>query len=79
MTSHLGPLTIDEGAEAPVYLALLPAGEQKVKGKYVWNDKAIREWNDEVIEEWNEKAIKEWNEKVIKERKDKAIKELNGK
>jgi len=44
MTSHLGPLTIEEGAEAPVYLALLPAGEQKVKGQYVWNDKTIKNW-----------------------------------
>jgi len=45
MTSHLGPLTIEEGAEAPVYLALLPEGEQKVKGQYVWNDKSIKKWD----------------------------------
>lgn len=44
MTSHKGPLTIDEGAEAPVYLALLPPGEQKVKGQYVWCDKTIKKW-----------------------------------
>lgn len=44
MTSHKGPLTIEQGAEAPVYLALLPKGEQKVKGKYVWNDKTVKDW-----------------------------------
>lgn len=44
MTSHKGPLTIEQGAEAPVYLSLLPAGEQNVKGCYVWNDKTIKDW-----------------------------------
>ncbi|XP_022178716.1 carbonyl reductase [NADPH] 1-like [Myzus persicae] len=44
MTSHKGPLTIEQGAEAPVYLSLLPAGEQNVKGRYVWNDKTIKDW-----------------------------------
>jgi carbonyl reductase 1 len=44
MTSHKGPLTIEQGAEAPVFLALLPKGEQKFKGQYVWNDKTIRDW-----------------------------------
>lgn len=44
MTSHKGPLTIEQGAEAPVYLALLPAGEQEVKGQYVWNDKTVKDW-----------------------------------
>lgn len=44
MTSHKGPLTIEQGAEAPVYLSLLPAGEQNVKGRYVWNDKTVKDW-----------------------------------
>lgn len=44
MTSHKGPLTIEQGAEAPVYLALLPAEERTFKGQYVWNDKTIRDW-----------------------------------
>ncbi|KAL4130886.1 hypothetical protein QTP88_008263 [Uroleucon formosanum] len=44
MTSHKGPLTIEQGAEAPVYLSLLPAGEQNVKGRYVWFDKTIKDW-----------------------------------
>jgi len=45
MTSHKGPLTIEQGADAPVYLSLLPAGEQNVKGRYVWNDKTIKDWS----------------------------------
>lgn len=45
MTSHKGPLTIEQGAEAPVYLALLPEGEQKIKGQYVWNDKTVKDWH----------------------------------
>ncbi|VVC41122.1 NAD(P)-binding domain,Short-chain dehydrogenase/reductase SDR [Cinara cedri] len=44
MSSHKGPLTIEEGAEAPVYLALLPEGEQNVKGQYVWNDKTVKDF-----------------------------------
>ncbi|XP_060840951.1 carbonyl reductase [NADPH] 1-like [Rhopalosiphum padi] len=44
MTSHKGPLTIEQGAEAPVYLSLLPAGERNVKGCYVWNDKTVKDW-----------------------------------
>ncbi|KAL4130884.1 hypothetical protein QTP88_008261 [Uroleucon formosanum] len=44
MTRHKGPLTIEQGAEAPVYLSLLPAGEQNIKGRYVWFDKTIKDW-----------------------------------
>lgn len=44
MTSHKGPLSIEQGAEALVYLALLPDGEQTVKGQYVWNDKTVKDW-----------------------------------
>ncbi|XP_050424936.1 carbonyl reductase [NADPH] 1-like [Adelges cooleyi] len=44
MTSHKGPLTIDEGAVAPVYLALLPEGEKNIRGKYIWCDKTVRDW-----------------------------------
>jgi len=46
MTSHKGPLTIEEGADAPVYLSLLPAGEQNFKGRYVWNDRSIKDWSN---------------------------------
>jgi carbonyl reductase 1 len=44
MSSHKGPLTIEQGAEAPVFLALLPKGEQTFKGQYVWNNKIIKDW-----------------------------------
>jgi len=46
MSSHKGPLTIEEGADAPVYLSLLPAGEQNFKGCYVWNDRSIKDWRN---------------------------------
>ncbi|XP_029342840.1 carbonyl reductase [NADPH] 3-like [Acyrthosiphon pisum] len=44
MASHNGTLTIEQGAEVPVYLSLLPAGEQNVKGRFVWSDKTISNW-----------------------------------
>ncbi|XP_050053008.1 carbonyl reductase [NADPH] 1-like [Aphis gossypii] len=44
MTDHKGPLTIEQGAEAPVYLSLLPPGESDVKGRYVWCDKTVKDW-----------------------------------
>lgn len=44
MTSHKGELSPDEGAEAPVYLALLPSNIDEPKGQFVWNDKSIVEW-----------------------------------
>ncbi|KAJ6648873.1 Carbonyl reductase [NADPH] 3 [Pseudolycoriella hygida] len=45
MTSHKGPLTIDQGAEAPTWLAILPANNAaNPKGQYVWNNKAIVDW-----------------------------------
>lgn len=45
MTSHKGPLTIDEGAVAPSWLAVLPANNAKnPKGAYVWYNKTIVDW-----------------------------------
>ncbi|CAI6351697.1 unnamed protein product [Macrosiphum euphorbiae] len=46
MKTHDGrtTFTVEQGAEVPVYLSLLPAGEQNVKGCYVWSDKTIRNW-----------------------------------
>lgn len=44
MTSHKGPLTPDQGAEAPVYAALLPKNVDKPRGQFIWNDKSIVEW-----------------------------------
>ena len=36
--------TPDQGAEAPVYLATLPAGVQSPKGEFVSSEKNIKEW-----------------------------------
>lgn len=44
MTSHKGPLTPDQGAEAPLYLALLPPNVDSPRGEYIWNDKTIASW-----------------------------------
>ncbi|KZC07366.1 Carbonyl reductase [NADPH] 1, partial [Dufourea novaeangliae] len=43
MTSHKGTLTPDQGAEAPLYCALLPENTD-IKGKYIWFDKSLVEW-----------------------------------
>ncbi|KAJ8979440.1 hypothetical protein NQ317_003219 [Molorchus minor] len=40
MTSHKGPLTIEEGARAPLYLSL----DSNLKGKYVWFDSHVVDW-----------------------------------
>jgi len=44
MTSHKGPLTIEQGAMAPSWLALLPENVEEPKGAYVWFDKRIIDW-----------------------------------
>ncbi|XP_050053007.1 carbonyl reductase [NADPH] 1-like [Aphis gossypii] len=44
MTSHKGTLTVEQGAELPVYLSLLPPGERDVKGRFVWCDKTVKDW-----------------------------------
>lgn len=44
MTRNAGHLTVEQGAETPVYLALLPEEEKKLKGAYVWCDKEIINW-----------------------------------
>ncbi|XP_023325467.1 carbonyl reductase [NADPH] 1 [Eurytemora carolleeae] len=43
MTSHKGPLTIDQGAESSIYAALLPPGTP-VRGEYIWKDCTILDW-----------------------------------
>ncbi|XP_046392165.1 carbonyl reductase [NADPH] 3-like [Ischnura elegans] len=49
MTSHKGSLTIEEGAVAPLYVALLPATDSTTpKGAYVWKDKTILEWTQKL-------------------------------
>jgi len=44
MSSHKGPLTIEEGAKAPVYLALLPPNITSPKGAYHWCDCKLMDW-----------------------------------
>ncbi|TRY78303.1 hypothetical protein TCAL_01717 [Tigriopus californicus] len=43
MTSHKGPLTIDEGARSSLFAAMLPANTE-VKGQYIWEDCKILDW-----------------------------------
>ncbi|XP_017767427.1 PREDICTED: carbonyl reductase [NADPH] 1-like [Eufriesea mexicana] len=43
MSSYKGNLTPDQGAEAPVFCALLPENTD-IKGKYIWYDKTLVEW-----------------------------------
>ncbi len=43
MTSHRGPLTVDEGARASVFAATLPA-RTDVKGKLIWCDCSLQDW-----------------------------------
>lgn len=43
MSSHMGPLSIDEGAMASIYAATLPPNTQ-VRGKYIWEDCTIKDW-----------------------------------
>lgn len=44
MTGQEGDLTVEQGAEAPLFLALLPKGENKYIGAFVWYDKRIFDW-----------------------------------
>lgn len=44
MSNHKGPLTIDEGAITPVYLALLPQGVAEPQGKYYQEKKLVDFW-----------------------------------
>uniref|UniRef100_A0A023GHB1 carbonyl reductase (NADPH) n=1 Tax=Amblyomma triste TaxID=251400 RepID=A0A023GHB1_AMBTT len=45
MTSHKGPLTPDQGADAPAYLAMLPPNIDSPKGEFVWNDRTVTPWD----------------------------------
>lgn len=47
MTSHKGPWTIDQGAAAPLYLAL--DAPDSVRGEYVWKDCKIASWDSREI------------------------------
>ena len=41
MTSHQGPLTIEQGASAPLYLA---TGDHGLYGQFVWCDSTLVDW-----------------------------------
>ncbi|XP_075987259.1 carbonyl reductase [NADPH] 1-like [Anticarsia gemmatalis] len=43
MTSHKGPLTTDQGAQAPLFLAL--DADDSVRGKFVWYNKEVVDWD----------------------------------
>ncbi|XP_029640283.1 carbonyl reductase [NADPH] 1 [Octopus sinensis] len=43
MSSHKGPKTIDEGADTPVYLALLPPNVKEPRGNFV-SERQIHKW-----------------------------------
>ena len=44
MTNHKGVLTIDQGCDAPSYLALLPPNCKEPVGAMVWLDRRIVDW-----------------------------------
>jgi carbonyl reductase 1 len=44
MTSHMGPLSPEEGAACPTFLALLPAGEDAPRGQMFWKDCTQVDW-----------------------------------
>lgn len=43
MAGSNAPKSTEEGAETPVYLALLPDGAKEPHGQLVW-DKTVQEW-----------------------------------
>ncbi|XP_045131876.1 carbonyl reductase [NADPH] 3-like [Portunus trituberculatus] len=46
MTSHKGPMTIEQGAACPAYLALLPPNISEPRGAYLWHDKSVVDWTN---------------------------------
>jgi len=44
MAGQSGELTPEQGAVAPVWLALLPSNLDSPRGGYVWKDKTIVDW-----------------------------------
>jgi len=43
MSSHKGPLTIEEGAKSSLFAATLPPSTE-IKGQYIWFDCSILDW-----------------------------------
>jgi len=44
MSSQSGDKNVDEGAQAPVWAALLPPNIEEPRGGYVWHDNSIVDW-----------------------------------
>jgi len=44
MTFNQGPLSPEQGAVAPTWLALLPKNVEEPRGDYVWLNKQIVDW-----------------------------------
>ncbi|XP_008193964.2 carbonyl reductase [NADPH] 1 [Tribolium castaneum] len=42
MTSHKGPWTIEQGARAPLFLAL---EAENLKGQYIWSNATVAQWD----------------------------------
>ena len=52
MSSHKGPLSIEEGAKASIFAATLPPNTD-IKGQYIWFDCSIVDWvNGPQPEKW---------------------------
>ncbi|XP_065936076.1 carbonyl reductase [NADPH] 1-like isoform X2 [Magallana gigas] len=45
MSSHKGHKTIDQGADTPIYLALLPPGTKSPAGNFL-SERKIKKWNE---------------------------------
>lgn len=54
LTRHTGILTIEEGARAPLFLALT---DRTIKGEYVWCDSTIADWKSDKSPTSNCKTI----------------------
>ncbi|GLV36438.1 uncharacterized protein CBL_08929 [Carabus blaptoides fortunei] len=52
MTSHKGDWTIAQGADAPLYLALLPVDNNEIKGSYVWKDRRVLDWKAPIVAQY---------------------------
>lgn len=45
MNNHNGAMTPEEGADSPVYLALLPPGAKCPRGEFVWCNRCVVPWD----------------------------------
>jgi len=52
MSSHKGPLPVDEGVKSSLFAATLPPNTE-IKGQYIWFDCSILDWvNDDTPTKW---------------------------